>query len=311
MGFPAFLTLPDAVSQRTTTRGTLNTATTRSRTESFSFFDFYNIKTIKPMTKFTNKESYFPLALVTILFFMWGFAYGLLDVLNSQFQQVVNANMVQSLGLHAAYFGGYFIGPLTFGRIVFKTWGFKATFITGLCIYGVGTLVFWPSAVLTSFPAFLISNLIVGLGVSTLEVAANPFIAMCGPPEYAEVRLNLSQGVQAIGSVLSSLLAKKVLFKDVTSHASLIDVQWTYLGIALFDVFLAIAFYYFPIPEATDEDFEEVAEKRSSINSRKLCGYPIIYITLALGVFSQFCYVGGQEAASVVFQNYISSVDRG
>lgn len=142
------------------------------------------------------------------------------------------------------------MAPLSFGRIVLKSWGFKATFITGLCIYACGTLTFWPSAVLMSFPAFLVSNFIVGLGLSTLEIAANPFIALCGPPEYAEIRLNMAQGIQAIGSVISPILARRVLFKQVLDAPSLVDVQWTYLGIALFDVLLAVVFYYLPLPEA-------------------------------------------------------------
>ena len=113
----------------------------------------------------------------------------------------------QTVGQHSAYYVGYLLGPLTFGRYVFKAWGFKASYMVGLSIYACGTLVFWPSAVLNSFPAFLVSNFIVGAGLSTLELSANPFIALCGPPEYAEVRLNLSQAVQAIGTIVSPILA--------------------------------------------------------------------------------------------------------
>ena len=293
----------DGRRQTHTTSGYGSVATTRGST---AFFDFYTIRTKKPMTKLSNRESYGPLALVTILFFMWGFAYGLLDVLNSQFQIVVRMSAGQAAGLHAAYFAGYFFGPLTVGRFVFKKYGFKATFITGLCIYGTGTLVFWPSAVLASYGAFIASNMIVGFGVSTLEVAANPFIALCGPPQHAETRLNVSQGVQAIGTVVAPLLAKKVLFKSVTNASALIDVQWTYLGIALFDVVLSVIFVYMPLPEASDEDFERVAEKRSSANSATLFGdVKIIYLTLALGILANFFYVGAQESASVRYTSFI------
>ena len=313
-----FLTTPDMDTPATRTQTAMTSTTSASRNNSHAgsgtFFDFYNMKKTRPMTKLTNKQSYVPLALVTILFFLWGFAYGLLDILNSQFQLVVHVTSGQALGLHASYFAAYFIGPLTIGRIVLKKWGFKATFITGLCIYGCGTLIFWPSAVLTSFTAFIISNFIVGMGVSILEVAANPFIALCGPPQHSETRLNLSQGVQAIGSVVSPLLAKKVFFKNVLDAPSLIDVQWAYLGIAFFDILLAAAFYYMPIPEASDEDFEDVAEKRSSVNSAtfsKLGNVKVIYVTLAIGVFSEWCYVGAQEAAASYYQDYITVVTSG
>ena len=310
MGMMDFLTTPDTalheLQQTNTVAATVGT--TRSRTPSLTIIDFVNVKNPKSMVKMSNKESLPPLALVTILFFLWGFAYGLLDVLNQQFQLIVKTTNGQAVGLHSAYYGAYFVGPLTFGRYIFKRWGFRATFITGLCIYGIGTLVFWPAAVLASFPAFLISNFIVGLGVATLETAGNPFISLCGPPEYAEVRLNISQGVQAIGSVVSPILAKKVLFKNVQDAPSLIDIQWTYLGVALFDVCLALVFYYLPIPEAVDSDLEEMAEKRESVYRRKIAGLPVTYITLIFGVFCQFCYVGGQESVSGAFQKYISTV---
>ena len=310
IGMLDFLTTPEttpAMLQHTqTTAATV--ATTRSRTPSLTIFDFVHDNQARSMVKLTNKQSYFPLALVTILFFLWGFAYGLLQVLNQQFQIIVRTSAGQAVALHSAYYAAYFFGPLTFGRYVFKQWGFRATFIIGLCVYAVGTLVFWPSAVLASFPAFLVSNFIIGLGVATLETAGNPFISLCGPPEYAEVRLNVSQGVQAIGSVLSPILAKKVLFRNVLDAPSLINVQWTYLGIALFDVCLALVFFYLPIPEASDDELEEMAERRESVFRRKSAGLPVVYVTLILGIFSQFCYVGGQESIAAYFEDYVAYV---
>ena len=311
-----FVTTPDspvapraAPSAMPSLAPTMTTDTRRStRSASLTPYDFVNMNTTKSLIKMSSRESIAPIFFVTILFFLWGFAYGLLDTLNSQFQLIVHMSRGQFVGLHAAYYGGYFVAPLTFGHIVFKKCGFKFTFIVGLCVYGCGTLVFWPSAVLASFPAFLISNFIVGLGVATLELAGNPFIVLCGPPEHAEVRLNISQAVQAVGTVVSPVLAKKVLFRTVRDAPSLIDVQWTYLGIALFVVILALIFFYVPLPEASDEELEHLALKHVAINSRKVFGIPVIYATLALGVFSQFCYVGGQEAASGQFQNYVAQV---
>ena len=310
MGMLDFLTTPDttpAMLQQTQTAAA-TAGTSRSRTPSLTIFDFVNDNQARSMVKLTNKQSYAPLALVTILFFLWGFAYGLLQVLNQQFQTIVGTGAGQAVALHSAYYAAYFFAPLTFGRYIFKKWGFKATFITGLCVYGIGTLVFWPSAVLASFPAFLVSNFIIGLGVATLETAGNPFISLCGPPEYAEVRLNISQGVQAIGSVVSPILARKVLFRSVHDAPSLIDVQWTYLGIALFDVCLALVFFYLPIPEASDDDLEEMAERRESVFRRESGGVPVIYVTLVVGMFAQFCYVGSQESVAVYFEQYVAYI---
>lgn len=303
-----FETTPNVIKPLSKSRTHTTENSKKSRSASLTLFDFVNVKNSKSMVELSNREALGPLAFVTILFFLWGFAYGLLDILNSQFQQINKTSPGQVVGLHSAYFGAYFVAPLTFGRIVFRKWGFKATFITGLCIYACGTLVFWPSAVLASFPAFLFSNFIVGLGVATLEIAGNPFIALCGPPQYAEARLNISQAIQAIGTVASPILAKKVLFKNTVNEASLIDIQWTYLGIAFFDVILAVIFFYVPLPEASDADLEKLAQKRSSVNEKRLGGVRVIYITLGLGVFSQFCYVGGQEAVSGIFERYVDFV---
>ncbi|KAJ5812315.1 Major facilitator superfamily domain general substrate transporter [Penicillium riverlandense] len=289
-----------------------NTApTSSSHPYNFRFFDFVNVKNPESMLKLNNRESIAPNAWTTLLFFLWGFEYGLLDVLNNQFKKIVRLDTWHSLGLHGAYFGGYVVGPLLVGRPVLKTWGFKSTFITGLCIYGCGALIFWPSAVLTSTAAFTISNFVVGIGLSVLETAANPFIALCGPLENSEIRLNISQGVQAIGSVLSPLLAQKVLFKSVTDVASLVDVQWTYLGIALFDVLLAVAFYYLPIPEASDDDLEELANRRRGDNMTKVLGVPVVWLTLALGVWSLYFYVAGQEVLSTALERYVLSANSG
>jgi FHS family L-fucose permease-like MFS transporter len=119
--------------------------------------------------------------------------------------------------------------------------------------------MFWPSGVKRSFGGFVGSMFIVGSGLSTLETSANPFIATCGPPRYSELRLNLSQSFQAIGSVVAPLLAARVFFANVGSK-DLSTVQWTYLGVAGFVFCLAIVFYFAPIPEVTDSDMADGEE---------------------------------------------------
>jgi fucose permease len=307
IGMMDFLTTPDMAElpqhmrDPTMSGATRTTRATRKRSpERATFFDFVNIKKTKSMVKLTNRESLFPNLMVTILFFLWGVAYGFLDSLNSKFQLVANITPWQTIGIHSAYFGAYGFGSLVLGRIILKKIGFKACFMAGLCIYACGILVFWPSAVLTSFPAFLVSNFIVGMGLSVLEVAANPFVALCGPSRWMELRLNLSQAIPAIGTVVSPLLADKVLFKS-TGTKALVDVQWTYLGIALFTVLLAVAYYYVPLPEATDEELEQSSEHPDFIHLAEIRGRRLVIITLAIGVFAQFCYVGAQECLSTTF----------
>lgn len=286
-------------------------------TENTVYFGFVNMRRPRSMLKTRGMESFKYCTVVTILFFLWGFSYGLLNTLNAQISAISNSNsQQQSLGLQSAYFGGYLVGPLAIGQWILKRGGFKACFITGLCIYGTGTLMFWPSAVLVSFPGFIVSNFVVGFGLSVLETAANPFLALCGPSDYGEMRLLTAQGVQAVGSVVSPLLAQEALFKNVTGTPSLIDVQWTYLAIALFDVLLALFFYYMPLPEASDEDLHLQSQPKIPQHNNMilptpqthLSKYRIIYITLTIGVTAQFLYVGVQESVSIYLETLISSL---
>ncbi|EFX02666.1 major facilitator superfamily transporter monosaccharide [Grosmannia clavigera kw1407] len=192
--------------------------------------------------------------------------------------------------------------------------GFKATFIVGLCIYGTGTIMFWPSAVLTSFPGFLISNFVVGFGLSILETAANPFLALCGPMEYSEMRLLLAQGLQGASSVVSGLLAQKVFFIRVSSDSSsdsmsLLDVQWTYLAITLFCAALAMFFYYMPLPEVYDAELERLVGRLPVDGTKRTIfgGLQLRTVCLILAVIAQWVYVASQECMSLYFDDLVTS----
>jgi len=257
-------------------------------------------------SQLTTRQSIIPVAMVTLLFFLWGFAYGLLDVLNSRFQVALNVSQGESSGLQAAYFGAYFIGPLTYSGWFLRKFGYRYTFMLGLGIYCVGALMFWPSAVKRSFGGFCGSMFIVGSGLSTLETSANPYIAVCGPPKWAEFRLELSQSFQAVGSVVAPVLASFVIFKNVGEDGkSLESVQWVYLGIAIFVGILAVVFYFAPIPEITDSDMADQAEMMTSAT-----GYvdkPLrSQYTLFFGVAAQFCYVGAQVGIASFFINFFT-----
>jgi len=313
MNMMDFLTTPDMNEfpdhlQRSQTMLTNSTRNTSRHSQ--NFFDFVNMKGKKSFVQMTNRESLFPVIMVTILFFIWGFEYGLLDVLNAQFQKVSHMSPAQTVSIHGAYFAGYFLGPLTFGRMVLKHYGFAACYTVGLAIYAAGILIFWPAAVLVSFPTFVVVNILVGLGLSTLEISANPFIALCGPPEYAEVRLGLSQGFQAVGTVVAPLIARKALFKD-TDAGSLVNTQWAYTGIALFTVALAVAFFYVPLPEGTDAELEERSERMDRANYARTFGgrVRITWVILAFGVFAMWFYVGAQEVIATSMASYLDIVD--
>ncbi|KAF2464312.1 L-fucose permease Glucose/galactose transporter-like protein [Lindgomyces ingoldianus] len=255
-------------------------------------------------SQITTRQSIVPVSLVTTLFFLWGFAYGLLDVLNSRFQVALHITQGESSGLQAAYFGAYFIGPLTYSGWFVRKFGYRYTFILGLSIYCVGALMFWPSAVKRSFGGFCGSMFIVGSGLSTLETSANPYIAVCGPPKWSEFRLELSQSFQAVGSVVAPVLASYVIFKDVGENGeSLTSVQWVYLGIAGFVALLAVVFYFAPIPEITDADMADQAEMTTSATGYQDKPLKKQY-TLFWGVVAQFSYVGAQVGIAGYFINF-------
>jgi fucose permease len=310
MGMMDFLTTP-GMNPAEMEAGLAQSNTMRTAaTENTVYFGFIDMRRPKSMLKTRGWESFKYCTVVTILFFLWGFSYGLLNTLNTEIAKIAGESTSQTLGLTSAYFGAYFLGPLTVGQWVLRHGGFKATFISGLCIYGTGTLMFWPSAVLTSYPGFIISQFVVGFGLSVLETAANPFLALCGPAQYAECRLLLAQGVQGASSVLSQLLAQRVFFPAIAKNLSLIDVQWTYLAIALFTVILALFFYYMPLPEATDADLQSQSDTLSIRPSTPLFNtkLPLIYTTLALACTCQFLYVGAQESLSIWSSNLFLSL---
>lgn len=336
-----FLTTPDMLNNRASgvaapdpnnrpgTRTTWMSQGTR-RDEAL-YFGFVNMKRPKSMIKVSPSESLQYCTIVTVLFLLWGFSYGLLNTLNNVIASVGNMDTAETIGLTSIYFGGgYFFGPLVVGEWVLRhdeharfhhrrhkhrdpVGGFKATFIMGLCIYGVGTIMFWPSAVLTSFPGFLISNFVVGFGLAVLETAANPFIILCGPHQYAETRILIAQGIQAVATVLSGLLAQKVFFVDLNSGGpptskELLDVQWTYLAITLLSVALALFFYYMPLPEVRDAELGRAAERLPvDPKKRTFGGFQLRTLLIIFAVLAQWTYVAAQESMSIFFKNLITA----
>lgn len=318
-----------ARASRVATYRTGNSALTQ---ENAVYFGFVNMAKPKSMLRTNAKESLKYCGMVAVIFFLWGWSYGLLNTLNNVVAAVNDMTSAQALGLTSAYFGGgYFFGPLLVGEWILRrdehnrtrrhrdnvaenVGGFKVTFIVGLCIYGLGTIIFWPSAVTNSYGGFMLSNFVVGFGLSILEVGANAFMILCGPPQHGETRLLIAQGVQGVGSVLSGVLAQKVFFTSIdkvgfSNSMTLLNVQWTYLAITLLCVALGLFFFYMPLPEVSDSELQEVAEKLP-IDPHKcsIGGLQLRTVSLVLAVFAQYCYVAAQESNSIYFRNLMASL---
>ncbi|KAK4955465.1 hypothetical protein LTR66_013427 [Elasticomyces elasticus] len=257
----------------------------------------------------TLRQSIYPLCLVTILFFLWGFSYGLLDTLNKHFQNTLGITRARSSGLQAAYFGAYPLASLGHANWILRHYGYKPVFIWGLCLYAIGALVAWPCILHRSFGGFCAAIFIIGNGLGSLETAANPYITVCGPPRYAEIRINISQAFNGIGTVVAPVLGSYVFFlKTADDPKALTNVQWVYLAIACFCFALAVVFYFSPLPEITDADMAFQAEETHANADVKPFHkqYRLFHAT-----FAQFCYTGAQVAIASYFINYVTETRPG
>ncbi|KAJ7440262.1 major facilitator superfamily domain-containing protein [Mycena latifolia] len=255
-------------------------------------------------SQLTLRETLWPLFLVTILYFLWGFAYGLLDTLNKHFQNTLGITRTRSSGLQAAYFGAYPLASLGYGNWVLRHYGYRAVFMLGLILEGIGALLMWPAALKRSFGGFCGATFIIGSGLGCLETAANPYMAVTGPPRYAEMRINIAQAVQAIGTIVGPVLGSYVFFKDTgDSVSSLKTVQWVYLAISIFVFLLAIVFFFSVIPEVTDTDMAQQAELTHVGEGQGEKPFRKQY-KVFFAAWAQFCYCGAQVAIASYFINY-------
>ena len=142
-----------------------------------------------------------PFLIISSLFFMWGFAHGILEVLNPHFQESFHISKAMSALTQAAVYGAYFLMALPAGWIIRK-WGYRRGVITGLVLFGIGALMFIPGSRINSFYFFVLSLFVIGCGLTCLETSANPYTTVLGHPDKAESRINLSQSLNGIGWIV-------------------------------------------------------------------------------------------------------------
>ncbi|KAG0706071.1 major facilitator superfamily domain-containing protein [Suillus ampliporus] len=202
-----------------------------------------------------RKQWVFAFALVTSLCFTWGFAYGLLSVLNAHFQTVFGITKLQSTFLQLAYFGAYFVWA-PFAGVIMRRVGYKKGIHIGLALYTIGAIFCWPSAKFKTYGGFVGSIFVTGCGLSTLEIAANSYITVLGTPQYAAARLNFSHGFQAVATFAGPLIASRWFFTGANA-TSLGTVQWVYLAVAGLGIALHILFFFCDLPEITEDTLDE------------------------------------------------------
>ena len=239
-----------------------------------------------------------PFVLITSLFFLWGFAHSILDVLNKHFQDSLQISKTGSALVQAMVYGGYFLMAIPAGKIISR-WGYRTGVITGLLLYGTGALLFIPGAYIMTFWFFLMCLFIIGCGLTCLETAANPYVTVLGDPESAERRINLSQSFNGLGWIVGPLVGGLLLFdgEDGTASSSLLALPYAVIGVVV--LIVAAVFAKVKLPEVAEEsessEYSEKSEKSVSLWSHR---------NFVFGLVALFLYVAAQTGLNSFFINY-------
>jgi len=158
------------------------------------------------------------LAVVTTIFFMWGFLTCLNDILIPHLKAVFELNYAQAMLVQFTFFGAYFLMSLPAGRLVAHL-GYKKGIVAGLVIAGIGAAGFYPAAGLRMYEAFLAALFVLATGITVLQVAANPYVALLGPVETGSSRLNLAQALNSLGTAIAPMFGGFLILSSAVKPA--------------------------------------------------------------------------------------------
>lgn len=243
-----------------------------------------------------GKNYLWPFVLVTSLFFLWGLAHSILDVLNKHFQETMEGvGKTESALVQAVMYGGYFVMALPAGQII-KRYGYRAGVITGLLLYGIGALLFIPGGQLLSFPFFLFSLFVIGCGLTCLETSANPYVTVLGNAEGAARRINLSQSFNGLGWIVGPLIGGHFVFAVGADKGS-IAIPYAIIGVVVLCVALVFAQVKLPEVQADGVAQTESAHATDSLWQHRNFVY---------GLIALFLYVAAQTGINSFFINYVT-----
>jgi FHS family L-fucose permease-like MFS transporter len=258
------------------------------------------------------------MAMVTTLFFFWGFVTVLNDILVPHLKSIFDLNYAKVMLIQFAFFSAYFIFSIPSARLV-DAIGYKKTMVTGLFTMGAGALLFIPAASAASFLLFLVALMTLAAGITALQVAANPYVAVLGPPETASSRLNLTQAFNSLGTTIGpyigGLLILNASFKSTgetrqmsadvlqayrVQEASSVKLPYLIIGLALILFGIIIAMFKLPaIPGAARHDGSGV---KASLWK---------YRQLVFGAIGIFVYVGAEVSIGSFLINYFGQPEIG
>ncbi len=237
-----------------------------------------------------------PLAVLTSLFFLWGFITVLNDVLVPHWKDLFQLTYAQSLLVQFCFFGAYFVGSVVYYLISVSSGdpidriGYKRGLLLGLGISALGCALFAPASLLHSYAAHLVALFVLGLGFTVLQIAANPFVAIIGPADGASSRLNLAQAFNSLGTTLAPLIGGWLIFDQVDAAAA---VRAPYLGLAALLVVIAVVVKATRLPEPPR------AERMGNSNALR-------HPQLRWGMVAIFCYVGAEVAVGSLIISFLA-----
>ena len=239
-----------------------------------------------------------PFVLVTSLFFLWGFARAILDVLNKHFQNALHISITHSALIQVTTYFGYFLMAIPAG-IFINRYGYRRGVVFGLMLFGIGSLLFIPGASVGSFYAFLFCLFIIGCGLVFLETAANPYVTELGSKETATSRLNLSQSFNGLGGIFATFCIGQFLFNN-TEEGGNVVVPYTILGVLVLAI--AVVFSRVNLPEISHEQTSEDKERGSNI--RKLFTHHKMFV---FGLFALLSYEVAEISINSYFINFVTA----
>ena len=246
----------------------------------------------------------FVFVLLVLLFALWGFCNGMIDVMDKHFQEELHLSLAQSAWVQFAHYLGYFLMALPAGWLATKL-GYKGGIITGLLMVAVGGFWFVPATHIASFWAFLLGVCVIAAGLTFLETIANPYTTVLGPIQYAATRINLAQSCNGIGLLLGPVAGGMFFYsKNAAGESTGSANLWIpYAAIGIIVIALAIIFYFANVPDIKMEDDYHLDDPNAPNVSHSMWTHP----HFVLAVIAQFLYVAAQAGIFSFFINYMTS----
>ena len=246
----------------------------------------------------SSKQYAVPFILITSLFFMWGFARAILDVLNKHFQTELDITITQSSLIQVTTYMGYFLMAIPAGLFINRM-GYRRGVVTGLVLFGLGSLAFIPCSMAGTFYPYLVALFVIGCGLVFLETSANPYVTELGPKETATARLNFSQSFNGVGSMFATLVVGSFLFQSESAgDGSNAVIPYSIMGALV--LLIAVIFSRVNLPEIQHTDDKETQQGGHNI-SRLFKNRSFVF-----GLSALLAYEVAEISINSYFINYVT-----